>query len=119
VALSAGAASGIATGVDVVASYFLSRSTAKAQKKVAAAQAKLIALQSEEQRIRNRILAQSYDAQDQRLPFEVSSPSSPGYGVGLEPEGQASREGGTMAAGFGSVGALVALGALFFVLLRS
>lgn len=73
--------------INAVGTYFLAKPAAKAAAGASKAQQKLIELQQEEQRLRNRALAQSFPEQNASLPFAISNPSLPAgaYAGGVAP----------------------------------
>lgn len=108
----------IQAGTSLVGEAVFGRGAREAQKDAAKAQSRLAAAQLEEQNLRNRILAQSIQAQDGTLPYAVSLP---GRSYGAQAVGNAknpvSSTAPTLEAGFSSpiVMLLIAGVALFFL----
>lgn len=109
-------ASFITGAIQTVGSYFATRGVARAEKDAAKAQARLIDLQAEEQRIKNQALRMSLGEQDALLPFAVSNPSLPANAYAGNVSTAAGAPPGparsTATAGGGTILTVIAIGAV-------
>lgn len=90
--ISQGGATLAIGGINAVVGYFANKGVASAAKDTAKAQRRLLDLQAEEQKLKNRALQMTLDEQNQDLPFAISNPSLPknAYSGNVKPDTEGS-----------------------------